>query len=284
MKQWLLPGPQSRMFRAGGGGCLPATAANACPASTGIPGAQDPDRPELSSLEGLVPLWGIHHRILSLMIPSRHIWWSLVILRPLSLWHRPICATISLTWGLDKYLFSKEPWLRGADTSLQHDFWPSHTVPDKGLWSKAWAIQRDFQTPLMRKLESKLTRCQGFIFFHKKKNKNKKQLPTFPHSLHFLSSFECLFTYISESKTVIRWLGGKSKHQPVFPGSQLIENTPKLIQPKNFCSHGPSFVLYKRLLSRLGDTRVCKSMGNTQLQCSVNSSIGKGKKWISKIL
>ena len=56
MKQWLLPGPQSRMFRAEGGGCLPATAANACPASTGIPGAQDPDRPELSSLEGLVPL------------------------------------------------------------------------------------------------------------------------------------------------------------------------------------------------------------------------------------
>lgn len=42
MKQWLLPGPQSRMLRAGGGSCITA-ATNACPAAIGIPGAHDPD-------------------------------------------------------------------------------------------------------------------------------------------------------------------------------------------------------------------------------------------------
>lgn len=58
MKQWLLPGTQSRMLRAGGGSCLFTTATNACPAAIGIPGAHDPDRPDLSILEGLMPLRG----------------------------------------------------------------------------------------------------------------------------------------------------------------------------------------------------------------------------------
>ena len=73
MKQWLLPRPQSITLHAGGGGCLSTTATNACPAAIGIPGAHDPDRPELSILEGLVPLRGIHPLILSLTMPSRHL-------------------------------------------------------------------------------------------------------------------------------------------------------------------------------------------------------------------
>lgn len=121
----------------------------------------------------------------------------------------------------------------------------------------------------MGRLESKQTRCQGFIFFH------KINLPfTSPHTLHLLS-FECLFTYISESDSYwVTW--GEQQASASFPGFWLIENTPKLIQLKNFCSHGPSFVLYKRL-SRLENARVCKSISNTQLQCSVNSSTGEGK-------
>lgn len=227
-----------------------------------------------ASWRGWCLLGGIHPLILSLTMPRRHTRWSQVILKPLFLWHRPVCATLSLTRDLDKYLFSKVPWLREADTSLQQGFWPRYTAPDKCLWSKARAIKRDFQTLLMGRLESKQTRCQGFIFFHKNKT-----------SLHPL--IPCIFCPLSASspiflnQTVIGWLGGKSKHQPVFPGFQLIENTPKLIQLKNFCSHGPSFVLYKRL-SSLGNARVCKSMGNTQLQCSVNSSTGEGKNEFSR--